>query len=143
MSNPEKLYEGLPKEMGTTHREEALSTYGKNAVEHSEKELLKLGNKGFKKLKEDLEQVNGELFKLRNEAPQSENVQLVIARHYKAIRAFWGTSKLESSQAEAYAGLGQLYVDDERYTVMNGEPQPAYANFLKKAMAHFADTQLK
>jgi len=34
MSKPEKLYEGLPKELGTTQRQEAIDAYGKEAVEH-------------------------------------------------------------------------------------------------------------
>ena len=143
MSKPEMLYEGLPKEMGTTYRKEAMKKYGKDVVEHSEKELLKLGKEGFKKLREEFEQLQNELFELRNETPQSEKVQELIAQHYKVIRAFWGTSNSKNNQAAAYAGLGQLYVNDERYTTRDGQPQPEFALFLQKAMGHFANTQLK
>lgn len=142
MSDPGMLYEGLPKEMGTTYRKEAIDEYGKKEVEHSEKELLKLGKQGFQQLKDDQVRVNAELFALASEDPESEAVQNLIAQHYEIIRKFWGTSQKEDKQAEAYAGLGDLYVSDERFTMMNGEAQPEFAVFLQKAMSHFADTQL-
>jgi hypothetical protein len=78
-----------------------------------------------------------------NEDPTSPKVQEQIARHYENIRKFWGTHGTAEKQAEAYAGLGQLYVDDERYTQVNGQSQPAYASFLSKAMNYFTETQLK
>jgi len=53
---------------------------------------------------------------------------------------FWGTSKKEDKQAEAYAGLGELYVSDPRYMTMNGKPQPEFSAFMKEAMAHFAQS---
>lgn len=143
MLRPEDLYEGLPKEVGTTYRQEAMNKYGKEAVEHSENELIKLGKEGFEQLKKESEQVSKELFALQNESPESEKVQQVIARHYAIIRKFWGTSQLVDNQAEAYAGLGQLYVSDERYTIVNGKPQSEYALFMQKAMRYFADTKLK
>ena len=142
MSKPEELYEGLPKEVGTTYRDGAIEEYGKEAVEQSEKELLKLGKEGFKQLQKDFEEVNSELFAVHTEDPESEQVQQLIARHYVIIRKFWGTSHKADKQAEAYAGLGDLYVHDERFTVREGKPQPAYSRFLQKAMKHYADTQL-
>ncbi|MEZ4851342.1 MAG: MerR family transcriptional regulator [Bacteroidia bacterium] len=143
MSNPEELYEGLPKEFGTTYRKEAIDAYGKETIEQSEKELMKMGKDGFKKLQAELEDVSGELFKLRSEDPKSIKVQQLIGLHYEIIRKFWGTAHKKDKQAEAYAGLGQLYVDDERFTTVEGKPQPEYAKFLQKAMSHFAETVLK
>lgn len=139
MSKPGKLYEGLPKEMGTTYRKKAMEKYGKKTVEHAEEELLKLGKKGFENLKKEFDQVNALLFSFRNESPEKEDVQQAIARHYEIIRKFWGTHNSADKQAEAYAGLGDLYVADERYAMVDGKPQPEYALFLQKAMKYFAD----
>ena len=142
MSRPEKLYEGLPREMGTTYRKEAIATYGEEAVARSEKELLKMGDKKFKALKEQQQQLNKTLFALRKEAPDSSRVQMLIGRHYEVIRAFWGTAKSEDKQAKAYAGLGELYLSDERFTMVDGKPQPEFAMFLQRAMQHFTETSL-
>lgn len=142
MSKPDFLYEGLSKETATAYRDGAMDQYGKEAVARSESELAKLGKAGFKKLQADFEQVNQSLFALKDEAPESAKVQALIARHYDCTRKFWGTSNSDDPQAEAYAGLGQLYVNDERFTAIKGEPQPEFAVFLQRAMAFFADTQL-
>lgn len=144
MSKPEELYlyEGLPREFGTTHRQEAMDNYGKKTIEKAENELLKMGKPDFKKLQADFEQVNAVLFSFRYDQPDSESVQQLIARHYNIIRKFWGTHQSKDKQAKAYAGLGQLYVQDERYTIVDGKAQPEYARFLQQAMRHFADTLL-
>lgn len=143
MSNPEMLYDGLPKEVGTTYRKEAIDKYGKEAVEQSETALLKMGKEGMQQLKQEQTQVGAELFALRYESPESEKVQLLITRHYDIIRKFWGTVHSADKQAEAYAGLGDLYVSDERFSTINGVPQPEYALFLQKAMKYFAERVLK
>ena len=51
MSKPEELYQGLPKEMGTTHRQTAIDEYGQEAVTQSEQALLALGKEGIAQLK--------------------------------------------------------------------------------------------
>lgn len=142
MTDPEMLYEGLPKEMGTSYRQEAIDEYGEEVVSHAEQELMKLGKDGFKQLQADFEQLNQELFATRNEPCESSTVQQLIARHYKIIRQFWGTSNSEDNQAEAYAGLGTLYVNDPRFTKVNGKEEPEFAEFLKKAMEYYAKMEL-
>ncbi|NJO01780.1 MAG: MerR family transcriptional regulator, partial [Bacteroidia bacterium] len=72
MSEPEMLYEGLPKEVGTIYRQEAIEKYGKETVEKSEKALLSLGKEGFEQLKKEAEQIAAQLFALRDENPESQ-----------------------------------------------------------------------
>lgn len=143
MAKPEDLYKGLSKEFGTTYRQEINQKYGKATLEQSEQELLKLGRNGFKQLKIEFEELGKALFAVHQEKPESEKVQQLIARHYELIRQFWGTTHSKNKQGEAYAGLGHLYMNDERYLAINGESQPAYALFMQKAMRYFSNTQLK
>ncbi|MEM9671854.1 MAG: MerR family transcriptional regulator [Bacteroidota bacterium] len=143
MDKPEMLYEGLPKAVETSYRKEAAKKYGKRTIEQSETDLLKLGREGFRKLNAELRQITNELFLLHSTPPESEKVQHLIAVHYETIRKFWGKSVPENKQLEVYAGLGELYVTDERYTTMEGQPQPMFAQFMQKAMSYFANTHLK
>ena len=143
MEKPEDLYQGLPKEFGTTYHDEAIKEYGLEAVEKAENYLLSQGKEGFEKLKQAQQENAQKLFALRNENPTSEAVQQEIAHHYEIIRQFWGTFGSDDMQAEAYAGLGELYTNDERFHQVDGQPQPEYARFLSEAMKYFADTQLK
>jgi DNA-binding transcriptional MerR regulator len=142
MLKPEELYEGLPKEVGTVYRDEAIKKYGKEEVGRAEQSLIKMGKEGFAKLQVEAKEVTEKLFNLQSEDHTSATVQQHIARHYATIRQLWGTANLPNKQAEAYKGLGQLYVADERFTIQNGKPQPAFALFMSKAMAHYADNAL-
>lgn len=142
MKNPEELYEGLNPETAKKYREGAIKKYGKEEVERSEKHLMQMGKTDYAKLQAEAKENTATLFAMMDKAPESLEVQTEIARHYRIIRQFWGTAGSEDSQAKAYAGLGQLYVDDERFTMVDGKPQPEFAAFLKKAMAHYAKYQL-
>ncbi len=141
--NHEELYEGLPKEKAEAYRNEAIEKWGSEKVEHSEKTLKKMGKEGLKALVKESEAIREALASLIHHNPEGAEVQFQIERHYQNIRKFWGTAGSSDAQAEAYAGLGQLYVDDPRYTEVNGQTNPEFALFMSKAMRFFADTRLK
>ncbi len=141
MLKDEELYEGFPK--GKVYREEAVKKYGSEAIKRSENYLKGLGKEGFEKLKNESKEVTEILISLMHEDPETTKVQDQIARHYINIRKFWGTINMPDPQAEAYKGLGQLYVSDIRFAKVEGEPNAEFALFMSKAMAYFADTKLK
>jgi DNA-binding transcriptional MerR regulator len=137
MLTPEELYEGLPKETAESWRNEAIDKWG-DAVQNSEKHLMKKTKAEFNELKEAASLCWQKLYALRHEDPTNDNVQQQIAVHYKIIREFWGTAGSPDHQAEAYAGLGDLYVADERYTMVEGKAEPEFASFLQQAMKYYA-----
>jgi DNA-binding transcriptional MerR regulator len=143
MLTPEELYEGLPKEKAEAYRNEAIAEYGESTVARSENYLRKLSKADFARLKAETQDIAQTLYSLQHENPASDKVQQQIRRHYANIRTFWGTANSADPQADAYAGLGDLYVADERFTMIDGKPQPEYALFMSKAMRHFADTELR
>ena len=73
-------------------------------------------------------------------APDAVRVQSLVAQHYDVIRQLWGTHSMADPQADAYAGLGQLYVDDARFLSHNGMPRPLFARFLRDAMAVYSES---
>jgi DNA-binding transcriptional MerR regulator len=143
MSNLEFLYKGIPKETAEAWRKEAAGKWGEDAVSTSEKHLTSLGKPGIEKLKKEMEEVGKRLYDLRQNDPADPLVQAQIAQHYAIIRGFWGTAGSADLQAEAYAGLGELYVADDRYMSWKGETQPEFAAFMCKAMEYFAERSLK
>ena len=142
MLKPEELYEGLSKETADSYRKEAIKKYGKKTVETSEKSLQQLTKEQFAALRQEQQDITAELFALVNEDYTSAEVQAVIARHYANTRKFWGTYDSSDTQSEQYAGLGDLYINDERFTMIDGKAQPAFAQFLSKAMGYFANNNL-
>jgi DNA-binding transcriptional MerR regulator len=141
MLSTEELYKGMPKEAATTWREEAVQKWG-DAVERSENHLRKKSKQEFEQLKQAAGQNWMHLQSLVQEDATGEKVQAAIREHYELIREFWGTAGSPDKQAEAYAGLGELYVSDERYTMADGKPNPEFAQFMNTAMKYFA-RQLK
>jgi DNA-binding transcriptional MerR regulator len=142
MIKDEELYEGLSQEKATAYRKEAIEKYGEDTVKRSENFLKSLGKEGLEKLKSDSKDIREKLYVLRNEDPSNSNVQEQIARLYENIRMFWGTAGLADKQKEAFKGLGQLYVNDDRFTMIDDQPQPEFANLLCKAMEYYADQNL-
>jgi DNA-binding transcriptional MerR regulator len=143
MITDEELYEGFTAGTVNEIRDEAIKKYGRHNIETSETYLKKLSKQQLELLKEEQKDILGNLYNLSAMNPESEVVQLEIARHYKNVRRFWGTDGSSDPQSEAYKGLGELYLTDERFTFIEGKAQPAFAKFLSKAMACFADTQLE
>lgn len=138
----EELYDGLPKETAEAWKREAIEKYGAEIVERSERSLTHMTKEAIAQLKEESRRITEGLLTLVHEDPESEKVQTEIGKHYIIIRQFWGTHGDADKQAEAYAGLGRLYVEDERFTMTDGKPNAAFAGFMCKAMAYFAKTKL-
>jgi DNA-binding transcriptional MerR regulator len=144
MLTPEELYAGFPHETADTYRREAAARYGAEVVQESEQQLQQLGEEGFARLNAEREEITEALYALLHLPPDSPAVQAQVARHFQNIRAFWGPQVGAGGRlAAAYRGLGQLYVDDPRFTARHGQPAPEFAQFLSRAMQQFVDTQLQ
>lgn len=143
MITDKELYEGFSTEGVRKIRNEAIEKYGEEKVLASESYLKKLSKEQVDELKEEQKMIFKNLFDLSDRQPESEDVQMEIARHYKNIRKFWGTDGSSDSQWKQYKGLGELYMSDERFTMIDGNVQPEFAGFLSAAMTFFANTQLK
>jgi DNA-binding transcriptional MerR regulator len=137
MLSIEELFEGLPKEEAMQRRQEAITKWG-NSVERSENHLRKKTKEEFAQLKADAQANTQRLLAMKDKDPTSAEVQVEISTHYELIREFWGTAGSPDKNADAYSGLGDLYVSDERYTTVNGKAYPVFAQFLNQAMKHFA-----
>jgi DNA-binding transcriptional MerR regulator len=70
-------------------------------------------------------------------AADDGQVQELVDLHYEVTGLFW------TPNAEAYRGLGQMYVDDERFTRNIGQGNDALVAYLREAMSVYADTRLR
>ncbi|MNC06215.1 HTH-type transcriptional activator mta [compost metagenome] len=82
------------------------------------------------------QEMNGIYFKLadlRHLPPESDEAQA-------AIKLWWEyLNRMGSYSPEAFKGLGQMYVDDERFTKNIDKFGEGLAVFMRDAMAVFAD----
>jgi len=63
-------------------------------------------------------------------------VQQLEDLHYAVVSRFW------SPDAETYRGLGQMYVDDERFTDTIGQGNDALVAYLRDAMVVYPEARL-
>jgi len=88
----------------------------------------------FKQGNQNTEEI-AELFKT-GYAPESNEVQNVIAKHYKWVCSFWTPTKA------AYIGLGEMYVTDPRFTATYDNIVSGLATFMQNSMKIWATKNL-
>jgi DNA-binding transcriptional MerR regulator len=137
---PDKdLYAGFPPEV-REWRTEAIEKYGEATIQQSERALGAMQTADLQDRLQALHSVTQALASCASLAPDAARVQNLVAQHYDVIRQLWGTHSMADPQADAYAGLGQLYVDDARFLSHNGMPRPLFARFLRDAMAVYSES---
>lgn len=138
MLKDEELYEGFSKEQVETYRNEAIENWGEESVEKSENQLKKLSKAELDILKNEFKEIGKQLGEAYHKDPKTASVQTLIAKHYQCIAQFWGSKPTK----EAYIGLGELYVNDERYTIQNGVSNKDFTTFISQAMRFYAEVYL-
>lgn len=72
-------------------------------------------------------------------SPDSDEVQAITRRQYEWVTVGWQGKRLT---AEQFAGLGQLYVDDPRFTANYDKHGGGTAAFIRDAMTLYAERNL-
>ncbi|MFF5791412.1 TipAS antibiotic-recognition domain-containing protein [Paeniglutamicibacter sp. NPDC012692] len=134
--DPVQAFDGFE---ANPYEAEARTRWGDRAVEESNTRLRALGPEGQARLLAEHERIADDLFAALGAGlgPEDDAVQAVIARHHAWVCHSWTPS------AEAYAGLGEMYVADARFTASydapkNVTPRPGVAELLAAAIAHYA-----
>ena len=133
MLNDAELYEGFEPGQGEAWRKEASEKWGEEWIAQSEERLRKRNKSEWQTLKEEGETIARNLASLAGHDPASAEVQDAIAAHYRYIGNFYEVSE------ERYRGLGQLYVEDERFRAYYDKHRAGLADFICKAIGVFCD----
>lgn len=130
------LYGNLSQDEMEKYTEEARQKWGDtDAFKQSEERVRKMGKEGLKKVL----QASGELtVEIANAmkagfAPKNNEVQILIARHYDGLRAFYEPS------IEIYRGLANAYLADERFKINYENVAEGLAQFMHDAMIAYCE----
>jgi len=133
MSNKEK-FEGFKKkivdENEKKHGKEIREKYGDDTVNKSNAKLQNMTQEQYEevtKLAELITETLAAAYKTGD--PAGDLAQKAADLHKQWLCYYWN----EYSK-EAHAGLGQMYVDDERFTAYYDKEQPGTAAFLRDAI---------
>lgn len=133
MKDKEK-FEGFKKSLVDENEQkygaEVREKYGDKAVERSNAKVMGLTEAQYAevtRLSEELTRTLSDAF--RTGDPAGELAQKAADLHRKWLCYFW-----HEYSPEAHAGLGQMYVDDPRFTASYDKEQPGTAAFLRDAI---------
>lgn len=118
------------------YEEEARQLWGDEAVDRSNRQLEELTDGEKEKLAGSMEEMLQRLARLIGD-PASEAAQQGMAEYFRFLNGNFGYQYTP----DAFAGLGQLYVADERFQKNIDRYGEGLSSFLAQAMGIFAEEQ--
>lgn len=116
------------------YEQEARKLWGNQAVEESSSRLTRLSESERKHLAETMNGLFEKLASLRHLPAESPEAQTAIEEWYALL------NEMGIYSPETFKNLGQLYVDDPRFTASIDRYGKGLAEFMCDAMAVYADT---
>jgi len=131
----DKLYEGFDH---SQYEAEARERWGDEAVEEANRRVAAMTEVDGQRVQQTYSRVHAALAELRDAGVPvtDERVQAQIGEHYGIVALFW------TPDAAAYAGLGRMYVDDERFRANIGRGDDALVEYQRDAMTVYAEQNL-
>jgi DNA-binding transcriptional MerR regulator len=121
------------------YEKEARKQWGEESVKASQEHIDNLSKEKKYSMGKEMDALFEKLAGLRDEDPSSDKVQKAMEEMYRFFNSNFGYHY----SLEAFAGLGQMYVEDERFTKTIDSLGKGLSVFLAKAMRVFADTKTK
>lgn len=132
---PQKVFEGFER---NPYETEARERWGDAAVDASYQRMRGWSDADADKARTGYTRVHEGLAPLKADGVDAgaERVQELVQLHYEVTCLFWTPDR------DAYKGLGQMYVDDERFRRNIGGGDAALVEYLRDAMVVYADNRL-
>lgn len=116
------------------YEEEARLLWGNDAVDQSKAHIKEMPTTQQKEISKGMEDLFIELSAIRTEAPDSDLAQKAIDKLYHFFNQNFGYQY----SLEAFAGVGQLYISDSRFTENIDQYGEGLSKFLAEAMHVYA-----
>ena len=130
----EDMFDGFD---AAKYEDEARQRWGGPAFEESIRRTKAYTKADWDQIKEEGGEVLRHMTALMDAGrpPADPEVQQWIARHHRQIN-----DRFYQCSAEVYRGLGDMYVDDPRFTAFYDKVKPGLATFMREAMRVYADS---
>lgn len=136
MSDKER-FEGLKKKMlkdnDDKYGEEVKAKYGEKTYAESKEKFANMTPEAFEHANQLASDIIQLLLKGMDEGDATgETAMEAVRKHKEWLMLYWPTYS-----SEAHAGLGDMYVDDERFKAYYDQHREGAAEFLRDAIHHF------
>lgn len=115
------------------YEKEARERWGDDVVDASNAKIKKLSKYEKESLEKEFNDIYRRLAEVRHESPNSDIAQERIGLWYDYL------NKIGNYSLQAFKGLGQMYIDDERFTQNIDKFGEGLAKFMRDAMAVYAE----
>ncbi|MBI4320696.1 MAG: MerR family transcriptional regulator [Chloroflexi bacterium] len=129
-----EMFDGFDRAKMEEYREEARARWGAERVDESYRRVAKLSKVEWEAVEAETEAINKNLAALMDCDPADPAVQQWIGRWFQLI-----DERYYDCTPETFRGLGELYVSDSRFTAFYERYRPGLAEFVRAAMAIYAD----
>lgn len=128
------LYDGFPEET-KKHRQEAIQRWGDKVIQ-SEKKLAKLTPNQRKDLIQEGKDIAIQLGKSLQTQNLASSIptQDLIKKYHQHMNQFYECTP------EIFSRLGEMYVQDPRFTKYYEDIAPGLANYINQAIQHYVST---
>jgi DNA-binding transcriptional MerR regulator len=134
--NDEEMYEGFTKSAVDKMRKEAINTWGEQEVKAAEQKVKAMGKDKWQEVQDEGDAICVRLTALFGNPVHGLAVQKEIANHYEHLCTFYDVSE------ERYRGLGEMYVNDERFKAHYEKFGIGLASFLNSGIQVFCNNGL-
>ncbi|GGB42704.1 MerR family transcriptional regulator [Virgibacillus dakarensis] len=115
------------------YEQEARDRWGDKAVDESNAKMNKMSKEEKKAFEDEFNAIYRKLAEIRHTSPESDAAQAGMKEWYDFL------NKMGNYSLDAFKGLGQMYVDDERFTKNIDQFGEGLAVFMRDSMAVYAD----
>ncbi len=134
----EELYDAFKDNEVKQYQAEVKQRWGNtDAYTQSMARVSKMTKQEMEKLKANGKALTQRLADAMDKVPGHPDVQILIAEHYNGIQLFY------ECPPTMYRTLGQMYVDDPRFTAYYDKFRPGLAVFVRDAITHYCNEREK
>jgi DNA-binding transcriptional MerR regulator len=134
----DELYDAFKDDDVKKYQAEVKERWGTtDAYKQSTAKVAKMTKVEMEVLKEKQKKLTQKLADAMELPVESAPAQTLIAEHYKGIQFFY------DCPTEMYRNLGEMYVNDQRFTAYYDKFRPGLAVWLRDAINHFCDAAKK
>ena len=119
------------------YEDEARQLWGDEMIDRSNAHIKSHSQREQEMMAKAMDDLFAQLADIRFEAPASEIAQKAMDKMFKHFNYAFGVTY----SPEAFAGIGRMYVEDERFTVNVDKYGEGLANFLAEAMGIYAQSR--
>ncbi len=130
----EAMFEGFDESKMEEYREEARRRWGSENVDESYRRVSKYSKEDWAAIQAESREINEGLAARIDRDPLDPEVQALVERWHKLIN-----DRYYACAVEVFRGLGDLYVDDSRFTAFYDRIKPGLARFMRAAMHAYCD----